>query len=198
MALVLPAGLAVAACTDDSPPASTAPSLPGPGGSAVPTPSCVDDDDETPAQTEGPYFSPGSPERTDLRESGMAGTPLVVTGFVYDTACRPVAHALLDFWQADSAGRYDNGGFRLRGHQYTAADGSYRLSTVVPGLYTGRTRHVHVKAQLPNGPVLTTQLYFPGEPGNARDSIFDEALLLRAYRTQDRGVAGAFNFVLKG
>jgi hypothetical protein len=26
--------------------------------------------------------------------------------------------------------------------------------------------------------VLTTQLYFPGEPGNERDRIFDAALLL--------------------
>ncbi len=189
MALVLPAALTVT-CTDGSAPPPAA------QGSADPTPSCVDDDDETPAQTEGPYFSPGSPERTDLREAGMAGTPLVLTGFVYDTACRPVAHALLDFWQADSTGRYDNSGFRLRGHQYTASDGSYRLSTIVPGLYTGRTRHIHVKAQLPGAPVLTTQLYFPGEARNAGDSIFNEELLLTGYRDQDGGKAASFNFVL--
>jgi protocatechuate 3,4-dioxygenase beta subunit len=158
----------------------------------------VDDDDETPAQTEGPYFSPGSPERTDLREAGMGGTPLILAGFVYDTACRPIARALLDFWQADGDGRYDNSGFRLRGHQYTAADGSYRLSTIVPGLYTGRTRHIHVKAQQPNGPVLTTQLYFPGEARNAKDSIFNKALQLPGYRDQDGGKAGWFSFVLKG
>jgi protocatechuate 3,4-dioxygenase beta subunit len=192
LVLALPAGVAAAACTDGTD--HTA----GPASTAEPTPSCVDDDDETPAQTEGPYFSPGSPERADLREAGMGGTSLILTGFVYDTACRPIAHALLDFWQADDGGRYDNSGFRLRGHQFTAADGSYRLSTIVPGLYTGRTRHIHVKAQRPNGPVLTTQLYFPGEARNARDSIFNEALQLHGYRDQDGGKTGWFSFVLKG
>ena len=48
----------------------------------------------------------------------------------------------------------------------------------MPGLYTGRTRHVHVKAQAPDHPPLTTQLYFPGEAGNNRDSLFAKALLL--------------------
>ena len=84
----------------------------------------------------------------------------------------------------------------MRGHQYTAADGSYRLATVVPGLYPGRTRHIHVKAQLPSGPVLTTQLYFPGEARNSGDGIFNPALLLAGYRDADGGRVGTFNFVL--
>ena len=56
--------------------------------------------------------------------------------------------------------------------------GNYTLETVVPGLYPGRTRHIHVKVQAPNGPVLTTQLYFPNEPRNATDGIFDATLVL--------------------
>jgi len=60
-----------------------------------------------------------------------------------------VGGALLDFWQADAAGDYDNTGFRLRGHQFSGADGRFRLATVVPGLYPGRTRHIHVKVQRP-------------------------------------------------
>ena len=91
---------------------------------------------------------------------------------VVGTSCRPVERALLDFWQADSNGEYDNQGYRLRGHQFTDAKGRFHLETVVPGLYTGRTRHIHVKVQAPNRPVLTTQLYFPGEPANERDGIF--------------------------
>ena len=31
------------------------------------------------------------------------------------------AGALLDFWQADAKGHYDNSGFRLRGHQFADA-----------------------------------------------------------------------------
>src|SRR3990172_318874 len=83
-----------------------------------PTPACGDADDPTPAQTEGPYFTPNSPQRASLLETGMSGTRLVVEGFVLSTSCRPVARALVDFWQCDAAGNYDNTGYRLRGHQF--------------------------------------------------------------------------------
>ena len=84
---------------------TTTPSLPV-------TPACADDDDDpTPAQTEGPYFKPSSPLRSSLLESGMAGTRLVITGQVLTTSCTPIASALLDFWQADNGGNYDNSGY---------------------------------------------------------------------------------------
>ena len=92
--------------------------------------------------------------------------------------CQPVANALVDLWHADAAGEYDNRGFRGRGHHFTDAQGRYRFVTIVPARYPGRTRHYHVKVQAANGPVLTTQLYFPGEPGNARDSLFRRELLM--------------------
>ena len=149
----------------------------------------------TPAQTEGPYFKASSPERTSLIEPGMTGTPLVISGRVLTPDGQPVANALLDFWQADNSGAYDNSGYTLRGHQYTDADGNYYLETVVPGLYPGRTRHIHVKVQAPNGPVLTTQLYFPNEPGNARDGIFNSNLVLNIQQTE-RGDVATFDFVV--
>jgi protocatechuate 3,4-dioxygenase beta subunit len=159
-----------------------------------PTPACDDGDDPTPAQTEGPYFTPNSPERASLLEAGMAGDRLTVAGTVLATDCRPVRRALLDFWQADAAGRYDDQGYRLRGHQFTDADGRFRLETIVPGLYPGRTRHIHVKVQAPGRSVLTTQLYFPGEPANAADAIFREELLLDLRGDRQ----GWFTFVLEG
>lgn len=163
----------------------------------TPTPTCGDDDEDTvtPAQTEGPYYTPNTPERTSLLESGVTGTRLVITGQVLTTDCRPVARALLDFWQADDRGVYDNTGYRLRGHQFADAQGRYTLTTIVPGLYTGRTRHIHVKVQAPNQPILTTQLYFPGEPRNASDSLFHRDLLLTVRDTAD-GKAARFTFVL--
>ncbi|WP_373365964.1 carbohydrate-binding protein, partial [Streptomyces fradiae] len=102
---------------------------------------------------------------------------------------------LLDFWQADVNGAYDNTGYRFRGHQFTDAQGAFRLTTIVPGLYPGRTRHIHVKVQAPGHPVLTTQLYFPNEPRNATDSLFDPRLLMTV---RDAGGAreAAFDFVL--
>jgi protocatechuate 3,4-dioxygenase beta subunit len=162
----------------------------------TPTPECGDDDDDpTPAQTEGPYYTRNTPERASLREAGTAGTALVISGQVLTTGCRPVARALIDFWQADDKGVYDNTGFRLRGHQFTDDEGRYALETIVPGLYPGRTRHIHVKVQAPDRPVLTTQLYFPGEARNRSDGIFNEDLLLVVGNGADGKVA-TFNFVL--
>jgi protocatechuate 3,4-dioxygenase beta subunit len=160
-----------------------------------PTPACDDGDDATMAQTEGPYYTPNTPERASLLEAGMAGVRLVISGQVLSTDCRPVARALLDFWQADDAGEYDNAGYRLRGHQFADDQGRYTLETIVPGLYPGRTRHIHVKVQAPNQPVLTTQLYFPGEASNDRDGIFNSALVMDV-EDGAAGKTGAFNFVL--
>ncbi|HSK37190.1 MAG TPA: intradiol ring-cleavage dioxygenase, partial [Actinomycetota bacterium] len=147
---------------------------------------------------EGPYFTPNSPRRASLLEAGVGGQRLVVAGAVLTTDCRPVNRALLDFWQADDAGEYDNQGYRLRGHQFSAADGRWRLETVVPGRYTGRTRHIHVKVQAPDGPVLTTQLYFPGEPDNDRDGIFSPELVLGDVRDSGDTRQASFTFVLEG
>jgi protocatechuate 3,4-dioxygenase beta subunit len=159
----------------------------------TPTPACGGP--ATPTQTEGPYFKPSSPERVSLLEPEMRGRRLIVTGAVLSTDCKPLPGALLDFWQADAGGRYDNAGFRLRGHQLTDAEGRYRLETILPGVYPGRTRHIHVKVQAPNGRPLTTQLYFPGEAGNARDGIFDPALLVALADAADSATA-RFDFVL--
>ena len=162
----------------------------------APTPACDDgDDDPTPAQTEGPYFKSSSPQRASLVDAGMAGTLLTVSGRVLTAACQPINAAKLDFWQADDSGNYDNAGFRLRGHQFTDTDGRFTLQTIVPGLYPGRTRHIHVKVQAPNGPILTTQLYFPNEARNATDGIFSSALLMNV-QDASGGRTGTFDFVL--
>lgn len=161
-----------------------------------PTPACDDHDEPTPTQTEGPYFTPHSPSRSSLLEKGMPGTLLIITGRVVTTNCQPVAKALLDWWQANDAGEYDNQGYKLRGHHYTDAQGYFKLETIVPGLYPGRTRHLHVKVQAPNKPVLTTQLYFPNEPQNKRDYIFKPVLIMKTQKEKDKVTAG-YTFVLK-
>ncbi|OII61813.1 dioxygenase [Streptomyces sp. CC53] len=159
------------------------------------TPQCDDGDDPTPPQMEGPYFKPDSPRRTSLLEPGGQGVRLDVQGYVFGLACRPVGGVLLDFWQADANGAYDNTGFRYRGHQFTDERGAFRLTTIVPGLYPGRTRHLHVKVQAPGRPVLTTQLYFPGEPRNHTDALFDPRLLMTVQSAGGARTA-TFDFVL--
>ena len=163
---------------------------------AADVPSCTNPAALTPAQTEGPYYTPNSPERASLIEPGMGGTKLIVTGYVLTTDCRPIANAWLDFWQADDQGVYDNAGYRLRGHLFTDKTGSYTLETILPGEYPGRTEHIHVKVQAPNGPILTSQIYFPGVAANERDAIFDPALLADVQAAADGKVA-TFNFVVK-
>jgi hypothetical protein len=79
----------------------------------APTPACHDGNEPTLAQTEGPFFKPSSPERIELYEDGMAGQPIELVGFVLTRNCKPIAGALLDFWQADAKGEYDNSAFRL-------------------------------------------------------------------------------------
>jgi protocatechuate 3,4-dioxygenase beta subunit len=164
-------------------------------GTLPPTPSCVEKGQATPPQTAGPFFKPRSPRRASLLEPGMDGERIVVTGTVLSTVCRPLPGALLDFWHADAQGEYDNAGYRLRGHQFTDEGGRYRLESIVPGVYPGRTRHFHVRVQAPNQPVLTTQLYFPDEPANRGDAIFRPELVL-VVRGDAGGKAAAFDFVL--
>ncbi len=197
LALALPAPLALAALGGRSAGITLAQST-GPTAtpSLAPTPEC--DDDELAAtlpQTAGPFYTPESPERRSLLEPGMPGNRLVVSGYVYTTDCQPIPGALLDFWQADDAGVYDNQGYRLRGHQFADEDGGFTLETIVPGLYPGRTRHIHVMAQAPDQPVLTTQLYFPDEPANASDGIFNPALVMDV-QDADASETAFFTFVL--
>lgn len=161
----------------------------------TPTPQCDDGDAPTMRQTEGPFYKPLSPERSDLREPGMKGHTIALAGLVLTRSCKPVAGALVDLWHSDDHGEYDNAGYRCRGHQFADANGRYAFRTIVPALYSGRTRHFHVKVQAPREPVLTTQLYFPGEPRNARDGLFRRELLMRVADASGEKAA-RFDFVL--
>ncbi|MFE6870546.1 carbohydrate-binding protein [Kitasatospora sp. NPDC057692] len=159
------------------------------------TPECHDGDAPTIEQTEGPYFKPNSPLRTSLITDSTPGTRLTVSGYVFGRACLPLNNVLMDFWQADVNGNYDNAGYTFRGHQFTNAQGAFSLTTIVPGLYPGRTRHIHVKLQAPNRPVITTQLYFPNEPRNSTDTIYDARLLMNV-RQVGSAKEGTYDFVL--
>ncbi len=142
-----------------------------------PTPSCPDVS-ITPEQFEGPFYLCDSPERSSLLEAGISGRQMVLSGQVLSVNCIPIANALVDFWQADARGQYDEDGYRLRGHQFTDAEGRYRLETIVPGTYPGRTRHLHVKIQVPERPFFTTQLFFPANPLNEDDRFFQSELVM--------------------
>ncbi len=157
------------------------------------TPACGDG--HTPRQTAGPFFKPNSPQRGSLIEAGATGDAMTLTGRVMSTSCEPVAGALIDFWHCDAKGDYDNSGYRFRGHQFADAEGRFRLETSVPGLYPGRTRHIHVIVQAPERRPLTTQLYFPGERWNEKDFIFNPVLLVNV-ASESAPMRAQFDFVL--
>ena len=193
------AGVAPAPSQPATPSEASAPPTGQPNAAAAlaPTPACGGEDELTAAQIEGPYFKPNSPLRVSLIEDGSVGTRLMVSGYVLTKSCQPVAQALLDFWHADSTGEYDNSGFHYRGHQFTDANGQYRLETIVPGLYPGRTRHIHVRVQAPNTRAITTQLYFPDVPQNERDFIYDPLLLVQSLESPPQEMKARFDFVLR-
>ena len=155
-------------------------------GISLPPPACAG---LTQSQTEGPYYKPDSPQRNSLVEEGMPGTRLILIGYVLDQNCQPLPKAWLDFWQADASGEYDNAGYRLRGHQFTDAQGRYYLETVLPGLYGSRPiEHIHVKLRPEGGQEITSQLYFPQQPVDGLTVTLE-----------DKGgyFLGYFNFVLQ-
>jgi protocatechuate 3,4-dioxygenase beta subunit len=159
------------------------------------TPQCLEPHEPTLASVEGPYFEPNSPERSELIEHDSTGHALVLEGRVLSRACAPIARVVLDLWHADQNGVYDNHSYRYRGHVYSDTDGHYRFRTIEPAVYPGRTRHFHFKVQAPGSTVLTTQLFFPGEPRNSIDRLFRPELLLRVDDSPDLMNAW-FDFIL--
>lgn len=150
----------------------------------------------TASLTEGPYYKTGSLLRINLREDGVVGEKIIISGYVFNEKCEPIEGVWLDFWQADGQGVYDNAGYKLRGHQFTGKDGKFLLETVVPGRYPGRTPHIHVKLQASQkSSIITSQLFMPGESQNQTDSIFNKDLIMDIKDSSD-GKTATFNFVI--
>jgi protocatechuate 3,4-dioxygenase beta subunit len=158
-----------------------------------PTPAVGKQLELTEEEMAGPFFRPNSPLKNDFREAGVNGEPIELHGLVLDRKGKSIPGVLLDFWHADGDGKYDFETFRCRGHQFTDAQGSYHLQTVVPGFYPGRTRHFHVRFQAARSSARSTQLYFPGEQRNATDALFRPDLLIQLLPNK-RVVS--FNFVV--
>jgi protocatechuate 3,4-dioxygenase beta subunit len=143
----------------------------------------------TPAQTEGPFYPPKLPLDTDndLIVINDETTPAVgeiayVSGRILDASGNPVRNAVVEIWQCDANGSYlhersDNYDkrdvhFQGFGRFTTGSTGEYLFRTIKPVPYPGRTPHIHYKITKAGRPLLTTQSYVKGHPGNARDGIY--------------------------
>ena len=116
----------------------------------------------------GPYFSEGAPQTNSIVPEDYEGEFLFLNGKLSTTNCEVgIASAVLDFWQADENGDYDNSGFNFRGKVLTDDDGNYALETIVPGKYLNgsqyRPSHIHLKVQAEGYEDLVTQIYFEGD-----------------------------------
>jgi catechol 1,2-dioxygenase len=169
----------------------------------------------------GPYYRFGAPFQSRLAGPEEPGDRLIVTGTVFSSDCRtPVAGALIEVWQANSAGLYDTNkpgnftevaSFHLRGMMYTNEKGQYAIETIVPGRYPvppnlpglekygGITRpaHIHFRVMDSLHVPLTTQLYFKGDPFLAGDPWAGHKQSLAIDLQQDGPIRrGTFDIVL--
>jgi protocatechuate 3,4-dioxygenase beta subunit len=151
-------------------------------GLAMPSDKCR----PTIRQTEGPFLTPDSPRRSDIRED-RPGVPLRLRlNVIDDLWCEPIKNAAVDIWHSDATGLYSavenvqfdlktlrlsgdsidmRGTEFLRGHQVSGDDGRVEFTTIFPGWYTGRLPHIHIKT-IVEGLAWTShvsQLYFPTE-----------------------------------
>src|SRR5438105_11059837 len=58
--------------------------------------------------TEGPYYKANPPQNATLRTAAVAGTPLILPGYVVSTSCQPSPNANIVRWPAGGTGNYDN------------------------------------------------------------------------------------------
>ena len=117
---------------------------------------------QTPAMTEGPYYLPDMPIRSDITE-GFPGIPTKLTLTVLDKNCKAVPNAQVDIWHTNASGEYSgvegNPGTYMRGSQITGKNGKVTFATVFPGWYPSRTMHIHAKVWVNGEQALTTQFY---------------------------------------
>jgi protocatechuate 3,4-dioxygenase beta subunit len=175
-----------------------------PPDTTYPTPGCM----ETADNIEGPYYRASAPFRTDLRMGITTGVLLTLRGRVYGVGCKvPLTDAIVDVWQADAEGHYDNDGtlmvppsdYRLRGRTKVDSTGYYEVTTVIPGHYLNgsqyRPAHIHVKVSAAGHKLLTTQLYFEGDPYNGIDPFIKKPLIMKLEDVGSEKRA-TFDFVL--
>lgn len=142
-----------------------------------------------------PVFGPQDvdPLEADLtiqHNGAPIGERIVVTGRVTDGDGTPVAHQLVEIWQANACGRYLHQrdqhpapldpNFTGVGRCLTGADGTYRFVTIKPGPYPWRNhtnawRPAHIHFSLFGTEFtqrMVTQMYFPGDPLFDLDPIY--------------------------
>lgn len=124
----------------------------------------------------GPFYRKGAPIREDLTSSKFDAKRIVIKGCVFSEDCTtPLEGALVEFWQADPEGAYDNetDKFLFRGRQIANEKGGFSFTTFMPGKYLNgelyRPSHIHFRVRGANHKELISQIYFKGDVDIAAD-----------------------------
>jgi protocatechuate 3,4-dioxygenase beta subunit len=141
----------------------------------------------------GPYYRRYAPFRAKISPPLAGGEVLVITGRVWSFRTeKPIGGCLLDLWQADAAGHYDNDDpshppkphtFINRTRLYSNEHGRYELETIFPGPYrmdatTWRSPHLHILVRAIGFKTLVTQLFFEGAPYLDTDPFVKRSLII--------------------
>jgi hydroxyquinol 1,2-dioxygenase len=150
----------------------------------------------TPSTVEGPFHVPNAPAMADGGDmaQGAPGIPCFLTGEVRGLDGEPIAGAVLDLWQTDGEGLYEDQrdvkGPWMRGLYRTQADGSYVIRTVAPIAYTipmdgtvgelmertnishMRPAHIHFAVSAPGYHGLVTHLFQKGDEYIQNDVVY--------------------------
>jgi protocatechuate 3,4-dioxygenase alpha subunit len=97
----------------------------------------------TAEMTLGPFFPREFAEGANDLARGAEGEVIEITGRVVQADGRPLDNLVLEIWQADAHGRYDDPGFFGWGRAATNAEGVYSFSTIKPGASEGRAPCIH-------------------------------------------------------
>ena len=133
----------------------------------------------TTSQTVGPYLHIGLTWNIteDLASAGVKGERVTLTGRVLDGDGKPVNDALVEIWQANAEGKFDDTGFRGFGRSATDEKGEFRFKTIKPGRVAGpggklQAPHVAVNVFM-RGLLkqLVTRIYFPDDAANGEDPV---------------------------
>ena len=97
----------------------------------------------TAEMTLGPFFPREFAEGADDLAQNASGEIIEITGRVTELDGKALDNVIVEIWQADAAGRFDNPAFPGWGRAATDAQGNYRFRTIRPGAAPGRAPHVN-------------------------------------------------------
>ena len=144
----------------------------------------------TPRTIEGPLYVAGAPvvePGARIDDGSDIGETLVMRGQVRDTDGKPIAHAIVDVWHANTKGNYSyfdksQSDYNMRRRIKADADGHYAFRSIVPhgygvpeggstdqllkaiGRHGQRPAHIHFFVTAPGYRQLTTQINIDGDP----------------------------------